>query len=110
MVKPREPPAVEKPHISDIGMMPQAFSPLSPSSCPPPSDFASPLLPRRSVSASRSSLASGTSLPKFEPLNQNLNQSFNQTDAKKVQPSSGSTLSVMIGSAKSIETAYTQKV
>ena len=25
----------------------QAFSPLSPSSCPPPSDFASPLLPRR---------------------------------------------------------------
>ena len=84
MVKPREPPAVEKPHISEIGMLPQviivkdhhhhnydyyddhhhhdnnhqydqdeddtydqAFSPLSPSSCPPPSDFASPLLPRR---------------------------------------------------------------
>jgi hypothetical protein len=56
MVLPREPPAVPKPHVSDIGMAPQVtsgsyltscqvFSPPSPSSCPPPSNFASPLLP-----------------------------------------------------------------
>ena len=34
MVKPREPPAVEKPHISDIGMMPQVLTPSSPSLSP----------------------------------------------------------------------------
>ena len=58
MVLPQEPPAVTKPHITDIGMMPQVFSPPSPSSCPPPSNYASPLLPRPDLSASRSSLAS----------------------------------------------------
>ena len=52
MVLPQEPPAVTKPHITDIGMMPQVFSPPSPSSCPPPSNYASPLLPRRFASQS----------------------------------------------------------
>ena len=29
MVKPKEPPIVEKPHISDIGQLPQVFTPIS---------------------------------------------------------------------------------
>ena len=61
-----------------------------------------------SVSASRSSLATSASLPKFEPLNENLNENqnlnqnenLNENQAKnnQIQPSSSSTLSVMIGS------------
>jgi len=91
MVKPIEPPAVLKPHISDIGMQPQVFSPPSPSSCPPPSNFASPLLPHRaSLSASRSSLASAASTTK--------------------KPSSNSTLTVKIGSAKSSVTGSSQQI
>ena len=57
MIKPLAPPEVVKPHITDVGMMPQLFSPPSPQD--EPSNFASPLLPTpRGTYSSRSSLAS----------------------------------------------------
>ena len=80
MVNPPQPPEVPKPHISDIGMAPQVlipafkhnlqsiqsiaqiFSPPSPSSCPAPSDFASPLLPTPKPSLPSSCRGSITSL------------------------------------------------
>jgi len=62
MVNPPQPPEVPKPHISDIGMAPQIFSPPSPSSCPAPSDFASPLLPTPKPSLPSSCRGSITSL------------------------------------------------
>ena len=55
MVKPQCPPEMPKPHISDLGMEPQMFSPPTPQEAP--SNFASPLLPDRS---SRSSFCSST--------------------------------------------------
>jgi len=62
MVNPPQPPEVPKPHISDIGMAPQLFSPPSPSSCPAQSDFASPLLPTPKPSLPSSCRGSITSL------------------------------------------------
>jgi len=57
MVKPQTPPEVTKPHITDIGMNPQLFSP--PTTQEAPSNFASPILPAsRGTFSSRSSLAS----------------------------------------------------
>jgi len=55
MVKPQTPPELPKPHISDIGMKPQVFSPPTPQEAP--SNFASPLLPDR---LSKSSFASSS--------------------------------------------------
>jgi len=56
MVKPQSPPEVVKPHITDIGMNPQLFSP--PTTQEAPSNIASPILPSRGTFSSRSSLAS----------------------------------------------------
>ena len=57
MIKPQAPPEVTKPHVADIGMNPQVFSPPSPQE--EPSNFASPILPTpRGTYSSRSSLAS----------------------------------------------------
>ena len=45
MINPPLPPSTPKPHITDIGMNPQVFSPVV--SKEPPSNFASPLLPSK---------------------------------------------------------------
>ena len=80
MVKPQTPPEVTKPHITDIGMKPQVFSPPTPQEAP--SNFASPLLPTsRGTYSSRSSLAS-----------------FSTQDKKKTPTNS---TNVKIGSARS---------
>lgn len=45
MIDPPLPPSTPKPHITDIGMAPQVFSP--PATKETPSNFASPLLPSK---------------------------------------------------------------
>ena len=57
MIRPQAPPEVPKPHVADIGMNPQVFSPPTPQEGA--SNFASPMLPTpRGTYSSRSSLAS----------------------------------------------------
>ena len=72
MVKPQTPPEVIKPHITDIGMNPQLFSP--PSVQEAPSNFASPIMPAsRGTFSSRSSLASfSTQGKKQTPANSSI--------------------------------------
>ena len=59
MINPPSPPEVPKPHISDIGMSPQMFSPENKE---PESNFASPILPTPRPSQYSSSMGSMTSL------------------------------------------------
>merc|ERR1711915_899184 len=59
MIRPRAPPARPKPHITDIGMKPQTFSPPTPQEAP--SNYASPLLPDRSSRSSFCSTSTHTS-------------------------------------------------
>jgi len=65
MVNPPEPPAVPKPHISDLGLSPQVFSPEVTREAP--SNFASPILPSRGTSF-HSSMTSITTSSKKTPI------------------------------------------
>ena len=58
MMKPQIPPEVSRPHITDIGMMPQIFSPPATSKQETQSNFASPIVASKGTFSSRSSLAS----------------------------------------------------
>ena len=59
MINPPTPPELPKPHISDLGMSPQIFSPEAQE---PESNFASPILPTPRPSQHGSSFGSMTSL------------------------------------------------
>ena len=48
MINPPLPPTIPKPHITDIGMAPQVFSP--PATKETPTNMASPLLPSKVIS------------------------------------------------------------
>ena len=65
MVNPPEPPAVPKPHISDLGLSPQVFSPEVTKEAP--SNYASPILPSRRTSF-HSSMTSITTSSKKTPI------------------------------------------
>jgi len=80
MIKPQIPPEIERPHITDIGMLPQLFSPPATSKQETQSNFASPILP-----ASKGTFSSRSSLASYKP------SSANSTTAKIGSVTSSST-------------------
>jgi hypothetical protein len=58
MINPPEPPSVPKPHISELGLSPQVFSPEVTKEAP--SNFASPILPTRRTSFHSSMISIST--------------------------------------------------
>ena len=81
MMRPQTPPETVKPHITDIGMMPQLFSPPADSKQENMSNFASPILP-----ASKGTFSSRSSLASFKPAS-----SANSATAKIGSVTSSST-------------------
>ena len=66
MMRPQSPPETVKPHITDIGMMPQLFSPPVHTKQEIQSNYASPILP-----ASKGTFSSRSSLASFKPSSAN---------------------------------------
>lgn len=79
-MKPQIPPETVRPHITDIGMCPQVFSPPETSKQESQSNFASPILP-----ASKGTFSSRSSIASYKP------SSANSTIAKICSVNSSST-------------------
>ena len=84
MVNPPEPPTIPKPHISELGLSPQMFSPEV--SKEAPSNYASPILPTRRTSFQSSMTSISTSSKKNTNTSSVVSLSMEKTDSANPAP------------------------